>query len=231
MRNVALTGILTLFLSVTASAQLTYGPMLGLGANVISVNANPEPAGFDAENSSGFGFFVGGFAAYDLGDGLFARPELHLAIRRFSDKEDITETDTDFFGNTVQTRIESDFTSRDTFLEIPLLMGYEFSEGLSVLAGPSVGLLLGSRMKGEQTITIDGDSYTDSIDDSGTTGRRGAELGLALGLHYELPMGLSVGVRYTRALTNILENNEFGGIKTRQNYNLIRVNFSYLLDL
>lgn len=86
-------------------------------------------------------------------------------------------------------------------------------------------------MKGEQTITIDGDSYTDSIDDSGTTGRRGAELGLALGLHYELPMGLSVGVRYTRALTNILENNEFGGIKTRQNYNLIRVNFSYLLDL
>lgn len=229
-KKYSLTGLAAILLAFTASSQVTFGPMLGGGANIITVNVDPEPEGFEAENTSGFGFFLGGFAELELSEGLYVRPELHYALRGSSDTETETTTTT-ILGQTVETTTENDITARDSFLEIPVLIGYEFSEGFSVQAGPAIGLLLGSSASGEVTTTTDGESTTVEIDSDSTEGRNGFEFGLALGLNYRLESGLGFGVRYTRALTDIAEDNEFLGTTINQNYNLIRLNLSYTLGL
>lgn len=225
-----LTALAAALFTTGATAQVTFGPVAGGGLNIITQSVDPEPEGFETENTSGFGFFVGGFAALELSEGLYVRPELHFALRGSSDTE-TTTTSTTVLGQTIETTTEEDFTSRDSFLEIPVLIGYEFSEGLSVQAGPAIGLLLGSSASGEITTTTGGESTTVEFDSDSTEGRNGFEFGLALGLNYRLESGLGFGVRYTRALTDIAEDNDFGGTTFNQNYNLIRVNLSYTLGL
>lgn len=217
-------------LSTGAIAQdVTFGPMVGAGANIITVNVDPEPEGFEAENTSGFGFFVGGFANLGLTDQISIRPELHYAMRMASDNESTTIETPDGFGGTVTTTTENDINSRDSFLEIPILLGYQVADGFNLHVGPSLGLLLGSKVTGESTTTVAGETTTVDIDDDGTDGRNGFEFGLALGANYMLPSGLGFGVRYTRAFTDVLEDTDFGGVTFNQNYNLVRVNISYTL--
>lgn len=218
-----------LFTTGAIAQDVTFGPMVGAGANIITVNVDPEPEGFEAENTSGFGFFVGGFANIGLTDDISIRPELHYAMRMASDNESSTTEVPDGFGGTVTTTTENDITSRDSFLEIPILLGYQVADGFDLHVGPSLGLLLGTKTTGESVTTVGGESTTVEIDDDSTEGRNGFEFGLALGANYMLPSGLGFGVRYTRAFTDIADETDFGGATINQNYNLVRVNISYTL--
>ncbi|MFT6184548.1 MAG: opacity protein-like surface antigen [Flavobacteriales bacterium] len=201
---------------------ITFGALGGLNYSIISVNVDPEPAGFESDNPNGLGFFLGGYGDYELRAGIKLRAELQLTFRGVSQK---TEDTFEFFGTTSTT--ETDFKSRDTYLAIPILIDYEVNESLSLQAGPSLGFLLGSKQKGESTTTttLAGSTSTEtfSFDGSSTAGRNGFEFGIALGAQYALNETMGLGLRYTRALSDIASSNA----TYKQKYNVIQVLFSY----
>jgi opacity protein-like surface antigen len=210
--------------TIAAQAQdLTYGAMAGAGYNSISVSTS---GGENPDNPNGFGFFLGGYAEYGLTEEINFRPEVHLAFRRFRSTETYSDFDIDEFGNTIEGTSEAKVRSRDTFLEIPLYFTYGLNESLEFMAGPSLGFLLGSKTKADVTTTIAGNTSTSEFEDSGTTGRNGFEFGLALGAQYKVDDTMAVGLRYTRVLTDAYD---FSNQNSK--YNLLRVTFSYALDL
>ncbi|MDP4665961.1 MAG: hypothetical protein NWS37_06960, partial [Flavobacteriaceae bacterium] len=72
-----------------------------------------------------------------------------------------------------------------------------------------------------------GVTTSESASESSTDGRNGFELGLALGAQYNLNENMGIGLRYTRGLTDLAEDNEFGGTTFNTNYNVIQAYFSY----
>lgn len=216
--------------------DIAFGALGGLNYSIISVNVDPEPAGFESDNSNGLGFFLGGYGTYALQDGLGLRAELQLSFR--GTRQKIDETDTfEFFGTTSTSEIESDISNRDNWLVIPILLDYEVNERLNLQAGPSLGFLFGAKQKIESTstttTTIAGETTSETFsfngDGSSTSGRNGFEFGLALGGQYALNETMGLGLRYTRAFTDIASNNSSGGTTYKTKYNVIQVLFSYKL--
>lgn len=210
--------------TIAAQAQdLTYGAMAGAGYNSISVSTS---GGENPDNPNGFGFFLGGYAEYGLTEEINFRPEVHLAFRLFRDEDSGPWPDVDEFGNPVTGTYDAKIRARDTFLEIPLLFTYAVEDQIEVMAGPTLGFLLGAKSKSEFTTTVEGDTDTFEEERSGTTGRNGFEFGLALGAQYKIDDTMAVGLRYTRVLTDAYD---FSNQNSK--YNLLRVSFSYALDL
>ena len=74
-----------------------------------------------------------------------------------------------------------------TYLRVPVMAKYYIIEGLSLQAGPQLGIKVGAE--------------DDFIDES----TKSVDFGLAAGAAYELPMGLFFDIRYNAGLANISE--------------------------
>lgn len=70
-----------------------------------------------------------------------------------------------------------------TYLRLPLLAKYNFSEEFSLAAGPNVGYLLGSELESRIFNSLD--------------------LGFSMGMMYKFFSGFYIDARYTHGLTNI----------------------------
>ena len=195
-----------------------------MNINIVSQNITPNQPGIEEENSSGFGFHLGGFGTYGLSEELKLRAELQLAFRPISNKVD---EEFSFLG--VTTKQEGKVRNRDSFLLIPLLADYQLNENVSVHGGFSLGFLLGSKQSGEVTTTTDGESETFNVDGNSTAGRNGFELGFMLGGEYRLNEDMSAGLRYMRGLTDLNENNSQGGVTFKSKYNVIAFYVTFLL--
>lgn len=229
MKTRLLIAALALFAGSQANAQqISFGALGGLNYSIISQKVDPEPAGFESDNPNGLGFFLGGYGEYELQEGIGVRAELQLSFRSTRQK---SEESFSFFGTT--TTSEIDYTNRDTYLAIPILLDYDVNESLSLQAGPSLGFLLGAKQKGESTTTTTtaGSTTTETfnVDGSSTAGRNGFEFGIALGGQYALNETMGLGLRYTRAFTDISSNNSFGGVTYKSKYNVFQVLFTYAL--
>lgn len=221
--------LIAVFALVQVKAQdISIGAIGGLNYSIISQKVDPEPAGFENDNAKGLGFFFGGFGEYKLQEGINLRAELQLSFRSTRVKSETTEVEGGF-----SYEVKQDYTNRDNFLIIPILIDYEVNEMLSLQAGPSFGFLLGAKQKGESTstTTIAGvtDTQTFNFDGSSTVGRKGFEFGIALGGMYNVAEGVDVGLRYTRAFSDIATNTSFGGSTYKQKYNVFQVLVSYSL--
>ena len=98
-------------------------------------------------------------------------------------------------------------TFRTSYIQLPVLVKYRFNNGISVVGGPQATFLL----KAEE----DYDNY-DKEDIKKYLKKN--DFFLTLGVGYELPAGLGIGLRYNAGLTNIydvgngvtLKNHSFG---------------------
>lgn len=204
----------------TASSQLTVGALAGPNLSIVSQSLSEDVEGFEAENASGVGFQLGAFAKYGLSDKLGIKAELQFQSRVQSDNDSET-----IAGQTSEFK----YKSRDSFLAIPILVDLELTDGLSLEVGPSLGFLMGSRITTESTIggqtteiTIDGSDATEGVNK--------LEFGVAIGAHYMINEDLGLGFRYTRALSDVFEDNDLGGdVTLNTNYNVIQLNITYNL--
>jgi len=86
---------------------------------------------------------------------------------------------------------------RLNYLTLPVLLNFYITPKLAVQAGPEIGLLLVARAhSGDYTATVH-DVY------------RSFETGVAGGIFYQLPRGLSVGVRYIQGFKPITKPLQF----------------------
>lgn len=214
-----------IFLTTGAYAQeVSFGPTAGLNYNIVSESVNPEPDDYEADNASGVGFMVGAFARIGLTNAIAIRPELQYSIRKtqtdYSDSYDILG---------VTTSVESTSTGTDSYLSIPLLIDYALNENLSLQVGPTASLLLGTETETESTTTVGGVSSTEVSSSNSDEGRNGFELGLTAGAMLNTDLGLGVGFRYTRGLTTLNEETEFGDATYKLNYNVIQLVVSFAI--
>ena len=200
MRAFSLSLFALALLAAPASAQVTFGLKLGVGAadlTDIGVFEDAEDFGFEERARLAF---VGGLTAdVPLSRALSFRPEVLYAQKGYTVGVDVS------FGDE---RIEGAITSELDYLEVPLLLAVHVpaSDALDVAveAGPTLGYLLrtGTRCSGD--LEVDCEDAEDLEEDDGI---RDVDLGGALGATLEAgPFG--VGLRYTHGFVSIAEDDE-----------------------
>ena len=132
------------------------------------------------------------------------RPELQFSSRYTTEsyRKSLQLGDT----TTSQT---ADITRSQTYLELPLILGYQVSEKFSLHLGPAFGFLLGSKITttGNTTVTTPGGTTTTSLDNSLSTtdGLRPVEIAGVVGAAYRFGGRLEIGLRYWRGFTTLEE--------------------------
>lgn len=212
----ALCAAAAMFISTTASSQLTYGGRLGL--NLANISGDYEDSEAPGMLTS---FYLGGAVNYELSDKLFLAPELNFSIKGAHSNYESTTT---FFGITSTTK--SDVKSSMSYLEIPINVGFKLSDALSVKAGPYVGLLMGAKSKGTFESTTAGVTTTTDIDDDSKDGLAGADFGIDLGVAYGMESGFGVEARFSQGLANIYD---IEGLDDKFSNRVISVGVFYLL--
>ena len=192
--------------------DLTFGALAGVNMNFITQNVDPEPDDFESSTASGFGFHLGGFGEYALSESVGIRAELQIQQRGTTDEIEFVTIDENL--ELVTTTV--DYKQNDLFVQIPILVAINAGESLSFHVGPTLGFLASANAE------FDGEEVEDADE-----GRNGFELGLALGAQYNLNETMGLGVRYTRGLTDLAEENEFDGTTFNTNYNVVQLYFSY----
>lgn len=81
-----------------------------------------------------------------------------------------------------------------SYVDIPILLKVKFLDIFSVHAGPQFGYLLAADSKFDGETSDVKDNFKDF------------DLGAAIGAEYEMPLGLSFGLRYTFSITSIGED-------------------------
>lgn len=191
----ALCAAAAMFISTTASSQLTYGGRLGL--NLANISGDFEEGDSPSTLTS---FYLGGAVNYELSEKLFLAPELNFSVKGAASKYESTLT---FFGVTTTTKVDAKSTM--SYLEIPINVGFKISDALSVKAGPYVGILMGAKQKGSSESTVNGVTTTTDIDDNSKEGLSSTDFGVNFGLGYAMASGFGVEARFSQGLANIYD--------------------------
>ncbi len=154
----------------TAFAQedeIRFGAKAGL-------NLSNLAGDFDSENDTKVGFHVGGVVEIPITDVFAVQPELLFSTQGTKGEFEGFEASEEFEVNL-------------SYINIPVMAKYYVSEGLSLQAGPQLGILI-----------IDEDKEGESLEDVSTI-----DFGLNFGAGYQLESGLFFDARYNLGLSNV----------------------------
>lgn len=216
----------TMFAAVTTQAQFEIGAKAGANYHFQSVTlGDGAPSGATApEGDSGPGFHLGGFLHFGLSENFYLRPEVLYSTRSWSSN---VESSIFILGTT--TEVDLNVQQTLSYVEVPVLFGFELTNTLSIQAGPGFGILAGNKVKntGSQRVTTGGQTVTTSLDDTNTSteGLRSLELAGVVGLGYRAENGVDVGIRYWRGLNTINENTDL----FKSNQNMVQVSLGFAL--
>jgi hypothetical protein len=163
--------VLALFLSLAAAAQSD--PKFGLkgGLNVSTINYSNN-----AEADYRTGFHLGALSHIHITPSFSLQPEVYYSSQGAK---------IPYNGNTMNLNL--------SYVNVPVLLQYNFANGFRLQGGPQVGFLVGVSDK-----VNDVEVNTYSTDNFKTV-----EVALPLGLSYLGYSGLGVDVRYNIGLSNI----------------------------
>lgn len=136
--------------------------------------------------------FIGGYAEYEIKEGLFFMPELLLS---FIGGEQHT-----FIENTTNPEYVSD--EKLTYLLLPLSLKYKVNS-FELFAGPQFGFRLSANYKYQ---IIDNNTVTYENEADISEHRRFIDFGLGLGAAYPFTDKIKAGLRYYFGLTTINNN-------------------------
>jgi hypothetical protein len=159
--------------SFTANAQEVH---FGVKAGLNLANLNGDDLDFDLRTS----FHVGGIIEFELSDKFSLQPELMYSAQGAKRSINIQGTDVDY-------------TAKVDYLNIPVIAKYYVIEGLSLEAGPQIGVNIVS----EEKVEVNGMSETEDLE------VKSIDFGLNFGVGYKLENGLNFGARYNLGLTDI----------------------------
>ena len=203
--------------------QVQFGMKAGLNYNIMDLTivddddfTDEEIDRLEDQRSNGSGYNLGGFATFP-GERARLRMELVYSSRAYSTSTEYSY-DHGYGSPTHWTAIETDVQIQQkyrlTYLELPILLEIQISNGFFIHMGPSFGYRTDWYLKEElegttvTTVTVNGfvdDKQTTNFAESETSRNdgqvRNLEVGALLGVGYQLPNGLSFSLRYQRGLT------------------------------
>lgn len=129
----------------------------------------------DAQNvSMKPGFHIGGMAELELTEKLSVQPEILYSLQ----------------GARVDDGTGSNYNYNLSYITLPVIGKYYVTEGLSLEAGPQIGVLISAKSK------IDGKSYNNKKNTSSI------DFGANIGAGYKMDSGLNFSLRYSLGLAN-----------------------------
>ena len=179
MKKIVLSLGLLLGIAGVAQAQETrFGAKVGLGLATVT--------GSDTKDLKNLVVFNGGVMAdISFSDLISFHPELLYSQR--GAKTEGTDNGVSYTG-----------TTRFGYVDVPLLLRIKAS-GLFFEVGPQLGILLSQNS--EATVAYGGTSQSHSS--TSTEGLRKLDFGYVVGVGYQLPQGLELGIRYNGGLLDI----------------------------
>lgn len=174
MKKLLLSAAIAIFAMANVNAQgVKFGAKAGL--NLANIGGDIE------ENKGIIGFHVGGVAEISFSEKFSLQPELLFSAQgtKFEEGGD-------------------KLTMKLNYISIPVMAKYYVADGLSLEAGPQIGILASAKAKYD----IGGESETEDIKDNFES----LDLGLNFGLGYKLDSGLNFAARYNLGLANIAKD-------------------------
>ncbi|RXM51117.1 MULTISPECIES: porin family protein [unclassified Chryseobacterium] len=206
-------------LGINANAQsLKFGPKAGYSYSTLKLKADGHSETSDPVHT----FYVGGIVEYKLNDNFGIQGE--LLYSPLGGKVKVAEAD----PNDPATFVN--FKSKQTFhtLLIPVSAKYFITEGLSVSAGASFGVILSAKSKytadfgiGLPGLEINADQEVDIKDQTSTL-----NIAPFLGAEYALENGLFFDARYNLGVSNLAKHPE-GNAKTTNSFIQVGVGFKF----
>lgn len=138
------------------------------------------------------GFHIGVLAEYAFTENLSIQPELLYSTQG---------TKGEYAGIDDGLIYEGEFTDKVTYINLPILVKYNNlgTKGLSIGVGPQIGFLLSADEEYDETF----DGETDSGEFDWKDNAKSIDVGVVLGVGYEIDMGAFVEARYNLGLTNV----------------------------
>jgi hypothetical protein len=195
MKQLLLLAGLALCISFSSSAQLRFGPELGLNINKLDYD-------FPADESTNIGLRIGALADIGLGR-IYLQPGLYFSMKG---------GEADYVTDNVATEISTNLS----YLEIPFLVQYKHPAGpgkFFVGLGPTASIALDGETKTTTVNLKNGIAFKeeddiDFGDDIGELDR--GDVGFMFNIGYEWNRGLFFRLFYNKGLSNL---SNFPGIE------------------
>ncbi len=192
-------------LGMTNAQDIKFGAKTGLNfANVSNVSYPNE------KSSSRIAFHLGAMAEIKLNEQFAIQPELLYSAQGF--KRDGVRGVEEMYGYKVY--FDADVTAKMTYINVPVMAKYFVMEGLSLEAGPQLGILV-SATGSYDNIKADGGYGTLNInpkDEDIKDDFSSIDFGLNFGASYTYN-NIYAGLRYNLGLTNITKDSRGDVIK------------------
>ncbi|MFV0248377.1 MAG: porin family protein [Tenacibaculum sp.] len=200
MRKLLLIAIIAIGYTVNAQ-DIHFGAKAGLNVSILKGDDIPEDA------KSRISFHLGGVVEFKLSEKFSLQPELIYSVQgsKWLNLEGLNYVDENGINVTAS---DVDFTLKLDYINIPLIAKYYVTEGLSLEAGPQIGINVVS----EGEVKTQGVSTTVDLKELGAE-IKSTDFSLNLGAGYKLKNGLNFGVRYNLGLTSISDSNEDEDVK------------------
>jgi outer membrane protein with beta-barrel domain len=214
MKKILLIAVVMIASLNVMNAQVTFGAKLGLNlANISgSPTASASSSGYSESYSNGMniGFQLGGICNYAINENFSINGE--LLYHTGGTKQTYTSSSTLY--DTMSTN-ETDKISL-SYIQIPITARYKLDNGLSFEAGLYFGILAGAseNVSGTTSSTFMGATSTTSIsqDTSISSYCNSVDIGLVVGVGYQMPSGLGFSARYNVGLTDIFKAQTYGSV-------------------
>ncbi len=189
--------LLVVLISTTSLSQVKFGVKSGL--NIANATSDDFE---DCDYKTGLS--VGLFAKFELSDKFAFQPELLYSMQgwKYSESRTVIYGYGDSYSWEV-TYYSNEATIKLDYINIPLLLKYYLTEGLTINAGPQLGYLVSAKIE----LKEDNESYELDIKDE----YKKIDLGFNVGLAYELDFGLGFDLRYNIGLLNVPDYDETDG--------------------
>lgn len=218
MRKFFIITALTVFGFTQVNAQeIKFGAKAGVNlANLVG--------DFTDDSKMLMGFHVGGVAEFAITEDFFVAPELLFSMQ--GNKFEYEESET-FMGMTASIKEEGKL--KLSYIAIPVMAKYQVFDGLTLEAGPQIGILMGAKQEYDSTVSLNGEvveseSGSEDVKEFMST----MDLGLGLGLGYRMTNGLFFQARYNIGLSNI---NDFDGADdVKQQNSVIQISVGYFFN-
>ncbi|WP_347374785.1 porin family protein [Aequorivita sp. Q41] len=189
MKKVLLFTVFTVF-SLTAMQAQEIRMGAKIGANFASI------AGDATDNIDGrTSFHIGGLVEIPISEKFAVQPEL-----LYSSQGATSEYSESILG----TVISVDESLKLDYINIPIMAKFYVAEGLSLEAGPQIGVLVSANADYE----ISGGGESESGDEDVKDAFKSLDLGYGVGVSYRTLMGLFVSARYVGGFSDINEDIE-----------------------
>ena len=224
---------LVIFLMCTtfaAFSQITIGVRGGLNYANFTGSEVKEWGFANVDPTGQIKFHLGGYVDYILTDQISLQGGLFYSAK--GPKYDGTIEVYDFnSGESMMAPII--FKKRLGYIDVPILVHFHLTESISVFAGPQISFLISAKVKNDASAEVLEMLGVDEIEDV-KDDYRGIDLGLPIGVAYNLGNGFNIQLNYDIGLIKIAKGYDYDGGNGNDRYfnvknGVVKLSIGYVL--